>query len=425
MTVETSPQSAILARMAPRFVPRRPESARFWLRYAPRAWEGPEQPWLDLAAGRLGRSGRSLYGAAARVPEVSAAPRLPPACPPSLHLPPGEPSPAPPSSRQSSPQRAPASDWSPEAPALAAAELAGAPELDDLVYLPPVPARLAAERDELARRVLAGGAPVLVQLVPGDTTALPGGGGVVLVFDLLASLLAGDLEPLGALPRCAAAAVWPLVAGLTDDPDLWERGCRRLAVAGVRCVQAVAPALAPGDRRRLAAGRGEAELSALYHREPPGERQFAILAYRHGLAPFLPRPLPRPPLYGAENRRVAGLLALAAELWVRLERPVEPAQGLFRAARWLDGTPHDAAALHREGNLAVVPALDPVSRQAVVEAIDLGEPALLAELLAEYLVATGPELGARAAAGPKPMATDRRGAAGNAAAGRSDDARDQ
>ena len=100
--------------------------------------------------------------------------------------------------------------------------------------------------------------------------------------------------------------------GLTDDPVLWEEGCARLAASGVRCVQGVAPALSPSDRRRLAERWGkekeneEALFAALFHREPPSERDFARAAQRHGLAPFLPRPLPRPPVLRIENRRIGG-----------------------------------------------------------------------------------------------------------------------
>src|SRR6202035_2414714 len=164
--------------------------------------------------------------------------------------------------------------------------------------------------------------------------------------------------------------------------------CERLAASGRGCRQALAPAFGPGDRRRLAQGTREGAFEALFHRghrEPPSERDFARIAHRHGLAPFLPRPLPRPPWPRVENRRIAGRLALAAELWLRLGRPVEQAQSLFRAARWLDATPYDVDALRREGNLAVVTALDTLARHIVAEAAGGGEPALLGELLAEYL----------------------------------------
>ena len=42
-----------------RFAAQWPEPGHLWIRYAPRGWEGPERPWLDLAAGRLGRNGRA------------------------------------------------------------------------------------------------------------------------------------------------------------------------------------------------------------------------------------------------------------------------------------------------------------------------------------------------------------------------------
>lgn len=270
-----------------------------------------------------------------------------------------------------------------EAPGVAAP--GGLGLLDDVVYLPPVPRRGAAERDELAERALAAGLPVLVQLLPGDETAISFAGGAVFVVDLLAVLLEGDLARLDAVPSWAAAAVWPLIAGVTDERTLWERGCQRLAAAGLRRVQAVTPALAPGDRRRLAEGLSDNAYEALFHRQPAEERDFARVAHRHGLAPFLPRPLPRAPLPRAENRRVAGQLAIGGDLWLRLGRPVEAAQALFRAARWLDATHYDVDALAREGNLAVITAFDPLARQAVVDAVELGETPLLADLLDEYL----------------------------------------
>ena len=352
-TSATSPATRSAA--VPRWTARLPEPGRCWIRYAPRRWEGPERPWLDLAASRLGRSSR---------PDAAGAGN--------------------------------------EDGQTDLGDLLGTtgPPLDDVLYLPPVPEDLAGWRDSLAERALAGGTPVLVQLLPGDETRLPrapaqapapGVAGAVVVVDLLAALLPGGFlheeRPPAPLSR-AAAAVWPLLPGITDDPALWERGCERLAASGLACLQALAPAFGPGDRRRLARDSREGAFEALFHRGqvgPAAERDFARTAHRHGLAPFLPRPLPLPPWPRAENRRIAGLLALAAELWLRLGRPVETAQSLFRAARWLDAAPYDVDALRREGNLAVVTALDPLARSAVTEASGGGEPALLGELLAEYL----------------------------------------
>jgi hypothetical protein len=413
-----------------RFVAQRPEPERFWVRHAPRGWEGPARPWLDLAAGHLGRLGR---GGPEIAPPAGEAParRALGAVEPARGLP-AEAAEA--DCRASDEARSGAAGG--EGPALdgAPGEVLRAewPELctipfDDLVYLPPVPPHVAAERDALARLVLAGGAPVLVQLLPGDLTTLadprtkePDAPGLVFVVDLLATLLDGGLAGARAvpMPARAAAAAWPLVPGLTDDRDVWEAGCRTLAAAGLHVVQAMVPALAPGDRRRLAEeahlgeDRAQEAFEALFHRpphlphsphpahsrqapnasgspDPPPppdlERELARLAWRHGLAPFLRRPAPRPPLHGAGNRRAAGLLALVAELWLRVGRPVEQAQSLFRAVRWLDDTSYDIEALCREGNLAVLTALDPLARQIVADAAGPSDPPLLAELLAEYL----------------------------------------
>lgn len=321
-----------------------PEPADFWIRFAPRtgrgwrAWPGPDRPWLDLTHG-----GRPVWSAAAdRFPSL-----------------PDEP-------------------------------------LDDLLYLPPVAAEWTAARDAAARAHAQRGTPVLMQWLtgeaagaapedtPGDT---PGDtpDGAVIVVDLLAGLLDGDPDALGHLPP-GAAAVWPLLPGLTDDPDLWRRGCGHLAAAGVTAVQAVVPTLRPADRRRLAEGRDESTYHALFHRPAPDPRSFAREAWRQGLSPFLDRPLPRPPLRGRANRRLAGLLALAGELWHRLGRPAGRGQRLFRAARETDRTSLDLAALAREGNLGVLTWLAAPERSFVEEAL-AGEdrPALLRELWQEYL----------------------------------------
>ncbi|HYO14006.1 MAG TPA: hypothetical protein VE685_12495, partial [Thermoanaerobaculia bacterium] len=258
-----------------------PEPGRFWIRYAPKGWEAPDRPWVHLAAGTLGEWGRAGKG---KNVDLAALAEIP---------------------------------------------------LDDVLYIPPVPPRRAAARDELARARLVGGTPVLVQLMPGEETTVPAVAGAAFVIDLLAALLDRDLGVLRRLPA-GSAAVWPLLPGLTDDPALWELGCRDLAAAGVRVVQALSPTLSPADRRRLAERWGvdkeEETFDALFHREPPSERTFARVAHRHGLAPFLPRPLPRPPVHRAGNRKIGGAHALAGELWLRLGKTVEPGKALFRAA---------------------------------------------------------------------------------------------
>jgi hypothetical protein len=180
--------------------------------------------------------------------------------------------------------------------------------------------------------------------------------------------------------------VWPLLPGLTDSPGLWEEGFEALAAAGVTRVQALAPLLSPSDRRRLVERWGdEGAFDALFHQQPPAERDFARAAHLCGFSPFLPRPLPRPPIRGAENRRISGVLALAAELWLRLGRAVEQGQALYRAARWIDSASYDLKGLARERNLSVLTPLDALSRRLVAECADGSEPPLLTELLAAYV----------------------------------------
>lgn len=312
-----------------------PEPGRFWIRYSPRVWDTPELPWVHLAAGKLGEWTRRGARGAASAPVTIAA-------------------------------------------------LAEAP-LDDVLYLPPVAPKRAGTRDDLARARLVDGTPVVVQLFPGEESTIPAVNGVAFVVDLLSALLERDLDRLARVPA-GAAAVWPLIPALTDDPDLCEDGCRRLAAAGVRCVQPMTPELSPVERRRLFDEWGNDDLfEALFHRDPRPERDFARTAHRHGLAPFLPRPIPRAPILNRENREAGGLLALAADLWMRLGRPVEPGQALYRAARWADETSYDLEGLTREGNLGVLPALDERSREVVMDWAETGESSLLAELLAEYV----------------------------------------
>ena len=174
-----------------------------------------------------------------------------------------------------------------------------------------------------------------------------------------------------------------------------DHACRLLAAAGLAAVQPLRLYLTPADRRRLAEWGGGAAYHALFHRPAPDERAFARAAAAHGLAPILLRPLPRPPLATAAvagNRRLAGLLAVAGELWLRLGRPESQGQGYFRAARWTDATPYDVASLAREGNLAVVEAVDEASRALIEAALAAGAGRPVApidELMSDYAAAGG------------------------------------
>jgi len=325
---------------APRPAEKLPDPGRFWIRYVPRAWEPPEPPWVHLADARMGEWGRTVSQKIAPVASSITA-------------------------------------------------LSEAP-LDDVLYLPPVPPRRAAVRDKLASSRLVDGTPVLLQLFPGEESSVPAVSGVAFVYDLLPALLARDLDRIDLLGRLPAGStvVWPLISGLTDDPGLWDAGCARLAAAGVRCAQAMAPILEPADRRRLmerwGKEREEEVFEALFHREPPPERDFARAAARHGLEPFLSRPLPRAPVLRTENLRLGGALALIAELWLRLGRSEEKGQDFYRAARFIDRTHWDVPALERDGNLSVLP-FEPEVHAVLAELLETGGAALLTELLAEYV----------------------------------------
>lgn len=253
--------------------------------------------------------------------------------------------------------------------------------LSDLLYLPPVAAELTEARRLLAESALDSGSPVLIQYLPGEE---PIGGGEVAVFDLLECLLARDLERLSTLPS-ATVAVWPLVSGYTDDPTLWEQGIELLTIAKVRNVLGLAAEWTPSERRRLVEEAGEGGFEALFHGDLPSERHFAQTVARHGLEPFLERPLPGSPKSLASNRWLAGNLSMVGELWLRLERGEAKGQAFYRAARWIDRESHDLAVLAREGNLGVVAWLDSDSSAVVEELVTHGRSSLLEDLRQSYL----------------------------------------
>ncbi len=317
-----------------------PEPVRFWIRYVPRPrplerhWPAPSIPWLDLSRGQLLGLETLTAGSS-----------------------PDEPPPLP--------------------------ELAPDP-LDDVLYLPPVAASRAAARDALASRHAARGTPVLVQVVPGESSSEVVPPGVHRVVDLTAALFAGRLEALDRVPAGSTVA-WPLVSGVTDDPAALSAGLARLAAAGVRAVQGVVPELTPAEKRRLLERFGEDLFDVLFHRDPPQVRALARIAHAHGLAPFMERPLPRRPMLGIGNRRLAGWIILVAELEGRLGRSPQRVQGLYLAAREADRTPYDLEALARDGNLGVLDWLSPEARRIVDEALEDDPPPRVQRLLEEYV----------------------------------------
>ncbi len=225
----------------------------------------------------------------------------------------------------------------------------------------------------------------MVQLKPGEAPEE----GVISLYDLLESLLLERHDDFELLPA-GSTVVWPLIPGVTDDPRLWRQGCDRMAAAGVARVQAQTLQLSPSQRRRLAAKAPEEAFHALFHRPSPAERHFDRIAHECGLEVFLVRPVQENFPRVASNRRLAASLALAGELWLRLERPMHQGDDLFRAARWVDTAPQDVQALAREGNLAIIEAVRGKGRDLLEQLVEGRREHLLEELRVEYLEGESP-----------------------------------
>lgn len=237
----------------------------------------------------------------------------------------------------------------------------------------------------------AGGCARLVHAAPGEIEALPSD--AILVWDLLATLLKTEVEPAEAIRRLRssrppATALWlvvPLLAGLfRDDADL------AATLAATRelepdCVVGVTPDATPLDRRRIAERLGEERFDAVFHGAAPSERSFAVLAEAQGLVWRAPRCAP-PGLAPrhARNRELAAALTEAGELWLRLERGEPEGLSLLAAARRVDETGLDLAALAREENLGVVDWLPPPARAIVAELALSGRSARLDELASTW-----------------------------------------
>ena len=306
---------------------RSPDPWHGWVRFAPARWPGPAEPWIDLAEGCLGKNDGE--------PDVLTA--------------------------------------------LAALQL------DGVLYVPPVATGLSDARDRLVAQQTARGTPVVAQLVAcEEPTPALAAEGVTIVWDLLGAALDGRESSAvfpGAKPGRGSAVLWPLLSGLGDDVRV-ARLADVAATAGVGALQAVPVELSGRERRELGETLDEARYLQLFHGEPPAATVVARAAARRGLAPILGRPLPRPPLRGAANLRLAGLLAECGELCLLAGETESRAHALLRAARFAERGEHDLVALAREGNLGVIPWLEAEARDLVVEAAAGGEPRLRRELIA-------------------------------------------
>jgi hypothetical protein len=301
------------------------EPSRFWIAYSPRSWRSCNRPFTDLANMRLGGFGRSH--SERDLPDLET------------------------------------------------------DDVEDLLYLPPVDPDLAAARDDLARKLLDQGVALLVQLRPGEKTEVKG---VTIVFDLIEPLLRGEVQQINEL-EAGSQVVWPLISGLTDHPESWEEGLELLRSRQVGVVQALVPELSPPVRRQLAERYGDQAFDALFHGDTPSERRFAQAVSALGLGIFINRPLTGLSLRQQSNRQIAAKLALAGELWHRMEKPIAAGQGLLRAARGAESSQHDLAALVRENNLKVMDWLDVPSFDMIRQLVRDDRSSLLEILSAEYL----------------------------------------
>ncbi|MEM7052730.1 MAG: hypothetical protein AAF604_23905 [Acidobacteriota bacterium] len=307
-----------------RWQPTPVEPSSFWVAWRPARWPYPATPWSDVSLATLGVTATS------RDPELAAQE--------------GE-------------------------------------ELPSLVYCPPVAPAAEEQRFRWAEERLAAGTRVLYQCPTGETPpAVPAAADVL--WDPLPELLAG--EDIHWPEVSAGLAVWPLVAGLSADPERWLPELGRLRRAGFETVQGLVLELDPGQRRVVAEALGEGAFDAVFHGAVGDERSFARAAAEHSLQPFWPRPIAGS---GRElgNRRIAAALAQVGDLWLRLDRQTIQGQAFFRAARWAEEATYDLTALIREGNLAVLTPLDEVSRRVAAETVLPTAGGLLEELLSTYL----------------------------------------
>jgi len=331
---------AITATGRVRLVQQLAEPARGWIVHAPQRWSSFDRPWTDLAQRGL------QLGCLPPTPPPAAFDRA--------------------SSRQGRRQ------GKLEEP------------LDGLLYVPPVAIAHRAARDALVAKLAAMGTAIGVQLVPGES---PPPAARAVMLDLTGLLLAGEIARLAELPS-GAHVLWPLLPGISDGQACIEEGCRRLLAAGARVVQPVAVAMRPAVRKHLAAGRASEVADALFHRPPAGERRFAHIAGSQGLAVWATRPESGSSPRIRSNRRIAAALALAAELWGRLERPAVAGQALWRAALQAETSSYDLAALGRENNLSVLDWLDARAVDVVRDVMEAREPALVRTLRAAYVGAS-------------------------------------
>lgn len=304
------------------------DPARLWIRFVPRDWPWPQNPCVDLRKPTLHQVGRPI------------------------------PDPVP-----------------------FEAEWNG---LNDVVWVPPVDAGWRSARAALIQRLSELDIPRLDHRLLGDDSS---GADASTVIDVMELLLSGAVDGLARTPA-ERWVLWPLIPGMTDRPDLIERGLKLLRDAGVRGVHGVALELTARQRRALAEQGGEGAFDSLFHGTRSSERTFAVQVHEAGLEVFFPRPVSGTPRLSG-NRGLAASLHRAGQLWGSLGRSPVQGEAFLAAARRIDDSSHDMRRLIQEGNLGIVDWLTPEARALLRAAVrDPGAPDSLAELEREYVEAT-------------------------------------
>jgi len=311
-----------------------PGPFRAWARWAPRTWPSPPDPYLDLAA-------QSVVWPSPEEAEAT--------------------------SFEGAPDRVPSEPGA--------------------TYLPPVGAGLREMAAALEQRlVVDGGVPVSHRFATGPFE--PGAPGLDFWLDPLAAWWRGqsvaDWTAIAVAAGAAEARValaWPLVAGWAPVGEalaVWLEGLRPLRP---RCVVGVAVSLPPGGRRRLVERLGEASFEEVFHSRPMSEHEFASAACGHGFEPLPPRPRA---LAGAprsqRNFELAAVAREAAELSQRLGFSEAECAAMLAAARHIEVSGLDVAAVAREGNLPVVDWLPPAVRELIAEWVADGRSRRLDDL---------------------------------------------
>lgn len=256
-----------------------------------------------------------------------------------------------------------------------------------VVYLPPAAAGRRKDAEALANRLCVEGfAPV----VHGFGDGWPDLAATVRWLDPVAAWLAR--EDAGEWCRGWRAdastlhVALPLVPGLTPAGEQLEEWVEAIAAAAPRAVVGIAAELSPVDQRRLVDRLGESSFDDVFHGSVPAEQEVARLVAAMGLSslaapPEVPGLSPR----AGRNRELACALVEAAELGLRLGGAESECAGYFAAARHLESTSLDVAAIAREGNLALLDWLTGAAHEFVSELLTAGSSTRLQHLRARWI----------------------------------------